>query len=389
MKQHGEEWPRLVWYLRGHLLDRVVFVASILAVLTEACVLLLSGFSPVGFVGIAFSAAGVIVSRRYPVCGLVLVVAGAVASALYSDEAVAAWTIVAMTLFSATVRGARALVASILSAVVVYLAIVYRQGSWGAPDALIAATLIVAFGATGVAVRAQQRYWETLRQRTADAIATRDIEAERRVAEERIRIARDLHDAVGHEVAVISMNLGAAEVCLGSDTSAARGALQAARAGVQEVLHEIQHILDILRRGDTTAERVGPVPAASQIAVLARAFADAGMLIDERIQLDLDDAIDQGVSVAAFRFVQEALTNAQKHGVGTVALTAQTEGSRMRLRVENDRDPARVGATLRDGYGLVGMRERVESVGGRLSIEDEASRFQVSAVMDMRGRVVT
>jgi signal transduction histidine kinase len=105
-------------------------------------------------------------------------------------------------------------------------------------------------GATGVVLRLHRDHWWALEERAENAIATREIEATRRVTEERLRIARDLHDVIGHQVAMLSMHLGAAEIGLPDDARSSRQALVAARACARTVLLESQRILALLRRGD-------------------------------------------------------------------------------------------------------------------------------------------
>jgi signal transduction histidine kinase len=214
-----------------------------------------------------------------------------------------------------------------------------------------------------------------MKQRAVDAEAAADLAVERGVAEERLRIARDLHDAVGHEVAVISMNLGAAEVQLPDGSAGARAALTAARVGVKGVLNEIQQILDVLRRGDAGAD-AAPVADVGQISDLVNTLQAAGTPISASI--DHIGLLNPGVSAAAFRIAQEALTNAQRHGTGPIRLSVSSDAHEVIIDVQNARpshEPARRGS----GYGLTGMKERAESVGGRLEVIADAKTFHIRA----------
>jgi signal transduction histidine kinase len=168
---------------------------------------------------------------------------------------------------------------------------------------------------------------------------------------------------VGHQAAVVSMHLGAAELHLASDPAATAKDLVAARAGVQGVLRETQRILEILR---LTPGEDGVVPLADQLHLeaLIDSFKRAGLPIEASLDQLPDDAAAD-VNAALYRTVEEALTNAQKHGTGTTRISLRIERSEVHLEVRNPVDPA-LPVPSRRGYGLVGMRERVTSAGGTL-----------------------
>lgn len=373
------ERTTLVWFLRGQLLDRVILILTSAAIVTEFFVLLLSGEPLLGYVGLLVGAAGVVLCRFRRMLGLVVVVLGAVAAALLATEYVAMWTVVVFTLFSVTVRGSRAIPALLIAGIPVYLSIVIRDGwNFQSPVALIATACCAVGAAVGSAVSAQQRYLESMRQRALDAEAAAGLAVERGIAEERLRIARDLHDAVGHEVAVVSMNLGAAEVQLPQESVGAREALTAARAGIQRVLREMQQILDVLRRGEDGGDR-DPVADARRIPDLIETMRASGTVIEASI--DDTGELDPSVSTAMFRLVQEALTNAQRHGIGTVRISLTAESDELIVDVRNKRSSAAHASERGSGYGLVGMRERAESVGGHFEVVEDANTFRVRAVL--------
>jgi len=177
------------------------------------------------------------------------------------------------------------------------------------------------------------------------------------------------------------MSLGVAEVRLGEDVGATRAALESARAGIQRVLQETQQILDILRRGETEASVVDPVAELAAIGSLVDSVRSAGSPVDATLRLG-DGDVAPSVSVAAYRVVQEALTNAQRHGVGTITLAVVRDGDRIVIDMVNQ---VKDGAAPGSRYGLIGMRERVESAGGRLSAVQDGERFQVHAELNVRG----
>jgi signal transduction histidine kinase len=196
------------------------------------------------------------------------------------------------------------------------------------------------------------------------------------VAEERLRIARDLHDSVGHEIAVVSMHLGVAEVQLKANPDDASAALNAARTGVQSVLRETQEILQVLRVGEE-AGSLAPTPDHSRVAGLVDSYREAGLEIDAQLS-GFDHDLPRHTSTAVFRIVQEALTNAERHGQGLVSIRADITGQEAKIEVVN-----LVRADGQDtsggGNGLVGMIERAESAGGHLAVSNDGRVFSVSA----------
>lgn len=380
--------PTLAWFLRGQLLDRVVLILSWAAVVTEIFVLGLSGEPLLGYTGVVLVAAGLILGRFHRMPGLIVVVLGAVAAALLATEFVAMWTVVVFTLFSVTVRGTRAIVALLIAGIPVYISLVIREHwDFQASGALVASACCAVGAAVGSAVRAQQGYLESMKQRALDAEATADLAVARGIADERVRIARDLHDVVGHEVAVLGMHLGVAEVSLPAGDTAARTALESARASVRRVLHETQLILAVLRRGGDDDDPHRPTPDLAQIPALIETFRAAGVAVDFDIDADIGE-LDPTAGLAAFRIVQEALTNAQRHGRGPVKLAIRSADGHLSIVAENDCASTRKTSGEGRGYGLVGMRERARSAGGRLTIDDDGGRFRVTATLKTDGGMI-
>ncbi|QSB24290.1 sensor histidine kinase [Curtobacterium sp. 24E2] len=250
------------------------------------------------------------------------------------------------------------------------------------PTALGALISVVAAAAIGSGLRVQHQYRASLEQRAADAVATRELEAERRVAEERVRIARDLHDVIGHEIAVVSMQLGVAEVTLPAGADEARRALDAARDGVRNVLTETQHVLTVLRSASSSGadldDPTAPAPGIAQLPGLVASYERIGLDVDAR----LDDVgpVSVPIGVTVYRVLQESLTNAHRHGEGRTTVTLARAGDDLVLEVCNPRrrtpaDEPVAGRT--GGLGLVGMRERVAAVGGSVQAAADGVLFVV------------
>lgn len=374
----------LTWFQRVGTLDRVVTAVAVVALITQFVITGLSDRDPVTFAALCLAGAGLVVGRSHRVAGLTLVVIASAGAALLAVDYLALWTVVVMMLLSVTLRGTRSIPAGLLATLVVYAALVAREHEGlRSGSALLAASLCISAIAIGSAVRFQANYLDSMRERALDAVATRDLAVERGIARERLRIAQDLHDAVGHEIAVVGMEIGVAEVQIERDLEATRAALQGAREGVQRVLRETQQILDILRHG--SGANIDAVADVRHIGTLVESLRSASVSVDA----DLPTAIppvDPAVSAAAYRIVQESLTNAQRHGSGPIRLAVQVVDERLVITVENDIDSAPGPSSRGSGYGLIGMRERAASVGGGLDIEDNPRGFRVTAVLDIEGK---
>jgi signal transduction histidine kinase len=208
--------------------------------------------------------------------------------------------------------------------------------------------------------RARQAERETLRERRLAA------------AEERARIARDLHDSAGHAINVILVHAGAARLLARKDPARSRDALGTIERLARETLTEIDGLVRALREHDGEAQ--SPIGLAALDGLIAR-HRDAGLEVD--LQVDgsrrpLPPATDQ----AAYRILQESLTNALRHGTGRADVTLDYGADALAIQVEN---PARGNGRPAPGHGIVGMRERASLLGGSVAWEAEDRRFRVRA----------
>jgi len=200
------------------------------------------------------------------------------------------------------------------------------------------------------------------------------------VAEERLRIARDLHDIVGHGMGAITVQAGAGRVALDAhEVELARGALRSIEEASRDVLREVRWLVGLLR---DQPER----PGLDDLADLASAARLAGLTVGLRVRV-APAQVAAPVAEAAYRIVQEALTNVVRHAPGarTVDITVDIEvDGPLRVRVHDDGPPAdyRPG-----GHGVEGMRERAASVGGELVAgpADDGSGWSVTATLQAAG----
>jgi signal transduction histidine kinase len=224
------------------------------------------------------------------------------------------------------------------------------------------AVWVVAAVLFGEVVRVRRAKLEAAEQRAAWAERTRAEEARRQVAEERLRIARDVHDIVGHSLATITLQAGVAEHLLDERPDQARAAVAAIRRVGKQSMAELQGLLGPLRAGDDAPR--APAPDLRAIGALADEFRSAGLPV--QVEASGDAAVPELVGVAGYRIAQAALTNVARHaGAGATArVLVATAPDAVVLEVADDGVGAPAGT--REGNGLTGMRERAAAVGGTL-----------------------
>ncbi|MCE3552905.1 sensor histidine kinase [Pseudonocardia sp. RS11V-5] len=226
--------------------------------------------------------------------------------------------------------------------------------------------------------------WRARTERRAQARAAREETARRQAGEERLRIARELHDVLGHHVSLINVQAGVALYLLDDDPEQARRALATIKDASRDLLREMRSTLGVLRGVDDEPPRA---PTAG-LGMLDRLVADneaAGLAVSTAVDADVR-ALPPSVDLAAYRIVQEALTNVRKHAGAARALVKVTEvGGALRVVVDDDGagPSARAGE---GGAGLVGMHERATALGGTLSHgRAPGGGFRVEAVLPLTG----
>jgi signal transduction histidine kinase len=249
-----------------------------------------------------------------------------------------------------------------------------------------AVAVTVAFAAAaGDGARSWREYIEAITERAERAEQTRESEARRQVSEERLRIARDLHDAVAHQIAVISLNAGVASSAIDSRPEAAQEAVRTIRTAARTVLGEIGSLLDVLRT-DHDDSTVTPQPGLDRLDELVRQFQDAGLAVTVRAEGD-PESVTGAAGLVAYRVIQESLTNALKHGAESRAhVLLQVDDEVVRIVVTNPvASPAEtsVEAAARSGLGLVGLRERVAAVRGIVETGPNPGGWRVAATLPL------
>jgi signal transduction histidine kinase len=230
--------------------------------------------------------------------------------------------------------------------------------------------------AAGLATRNRRAYVAAIVERADRAERTRELEARRRVAEERLRIARDLHDAAAHQIAAINLHAGVASNALPERPEEAERALAVIRDAARGVLDEISALLRVLRDESDLGAVPEPVAAAEELDALVETFGRSGLEVSLGVRGRLED-LRGPTAVVTYRTVQEGLANALKHGsAGRADVRIDVRQAAVSIRVTNParfEEPASVPGSGR--HGLLGVRERVDSVHGRMKAGEEAGEF--------------
>ncbi|MER6454135.1 histidine kinase [Streptomyces sp900105245] len=247
-------------------------------------------------------------------------------------------------------------------------------------------------GATaGDAVRSRRAVMQAIRERAERAERTREEEARRRVAEERLRIARDLHDVVAHHIALVNVQAGVAAHVMDKRPDQAKEALAHVREASRSALNELRATVGLLRQSGDPEAPTEPAPGLSRLEELAATVRSAGLPV-EVARADQGTDLPAAVDLAAYRIVQEALTNVQKHaGAGARAeVSVVRVGPNVEISVLDDGAGQDAAPGAGGGHGLLGMRERVSALGGTLTTGPRyGGGFRVHAILPVETRPET
>ncbi len=308
----------------------------------------------------------------------------------YAGGPVFVTELVALYSLAVSTNRRRALVvAGVATAVLVGAGAVVGPGG-GLIHLLFAAWAVTAV-LLGDAVRSRREHLAALEERARYLERTREEEARRRVVEERLRIARDLHDSVAHSMATINVQAGAAEHVIERHPDQAREALAVIRTASGEVLDELAAVLGLLRVDVGEEQPRSPAPSLDQLDALLELTRRAGIEVDVQGVPEASQ-VPRTVSAAAYRIVQESLTNVLRHAGATRAWVRfgadggpDGEHGDLELEIVDDGEggsAARPGT----GIGIVGMCERAEATGGHLEAGPRPEGgFRVRAQWPARG----
>lgn len=318
----------------------------------------------------ALAARGVLLRRRWPWAGIALTTASAVVGALVLGLPIAVTIAFALAVYSLAVErgwlaaGITAGAATI--SVIVAAALAGRDGSGFLTLLFILVAVLVPL-LSAAATRSRRAYLREVEARLKQAEAEQAAQTERALADERVALARDLHDVLAHSLTVVNMQVGVASHLLATHPERAERALAEAKSAGAAAVDELRNTLALLR-GDRGAGGEGdraPVPGLDDIAGLVERVAATGLPVTLRWSVASGAPISSGVGLLAYRLVQEGLTNVVKHAGADAAteVRVSTEDGRLLVSVANapGSAPPRAGAP---GIGLEGLRSRVDALGG-------------------------
>ncbi|HEX6518450.1 MAG TPA: histidine kinase [Streptosporangiaceae bacterium] len=237
----------------------------------------------------------------------------------------------------------------------------------GVGNSFTLGTLVAASWVLGYAVRTRREYVAALRDRAARLEAAEGERAARAVVDERLRIARELHDVIGHSISLIAIQSEAAARCAQSNPDAVPAYLSRISAASRQTLAEMRGVLAVLRPDATeqpTTGELDPQPGLEQVSELVASLRAGGL--ETRLEVERMH-LPPGIALAVYRIVQESLTNVLKHaGAGAKAgATIIRSGGTLRVSVHDD-GAGPSGRASSTAHGIVGMRERVAAYGGTL-----------------------
>ncbi|WP_329341538.1 sensor histidine kinase [Streptomyces sp. NBC_01352] len=346
---------------------------------------------PLSLVLIVLAAATLVFRRRAPMTVLALTGGFALVEAVTGDPRapVAMSAVIALyTVASTTDRPTTWRVGLLTMTVLTGASMLAGPLPWYAQENL-AIFAWTGIGATaGDAVRSRRAFVHAIRERAERAERTREEEARRRVAEERLRIARDLHDVVAHHIALVNVQAGVAAHVMDKRPDQAKEALAHVREASRSALNELRATVGLLRQSGDPEAPTEPAPGLDRLDELVGTFRSAGLHV-EVARADNGIDLPAAVGLAAYRVIQEALTNVQKHA-GTEA-KAEVSVVRVGPNIEitvldngagEDHDPQTAG-----GHGLLGMRERVTALRGTLTTGPRyGGGFRVHAILPIKTR---
>jgi len=322
--------------------------------------------------------------RRFPGAVLALCVASGLAVAALGLSPIVLGLAILVAVYSVAAYGERWVsLAGLAAAEVGSVAVQLTPGRFQAPTVVSNGLVIGAAWLLGHFVGVRRAYTARLEERTAELEQAREELARRAVTEERLRLARELHDVVAHAMSVIAVQSGVGAHVASTQPEEAAKALAAIEVTSRAALEELRRLLGVLRQDSEPQGDLTPVPGLADLDGLLAEVAKAGLAV--RLQVEGTPAqLPAGVDLSAYRIVQEALTNVVKHA-GPARAQVTIRYCDQEVTVEVTDDGRGVGALAGDGragtgHGLIGMRERVAAFDGDLEVGPRAGGgFRVAA----------
>lgn len=382
-------WPDW-WRANPRRADALVALAVVTVEIVGAYVVAQTqpGFRAPDVLALALLGAGataLVFRRRYPGWTLVFVNVVTLLYVVLGYPKGPNFLAMFVAFFTAVVEGRRLIAWVVLTAeYVLFPWLPYVLGRESAPSSAqmvgLAGWLLVQATVAEIAYIRQQRVQQA-----------REEDARRRSGEERLRMARELHDVLGHHISLIHVQAGVALHLMDQQPEQARVALSVIKATSKDALRELRSVLDVLRQVHEEPPRT-PSPGLADLNDLIARASHAGLHIQTQISGDLQ-GLPASVDLAAFRIIQEALTNVMRHSHPTTSSLKVTRQTReLTLQIDNSGSPNESADSFGSGQGLRGMHERARALGGvveagprpeggfrvlaRLPLEDRSPRSQ-------------
>lgn len=389
--------PWIGWWQQNHWLADVA-----LALLVAA--LVISGIyfggqnqpdrralDSVGLVLLVTGAAALVFRRRYP--GWVLILANGITLlyVLLDYPKGPNFLVTVVAVYSAVVQGYRLFAWIVLTAeFVLFPWLPYLLGNDPAP------TSTELWGLAGWLL-VQATFAELAHIRQQRLLRAQEEERRRRADEERLRIARELHDVLGHNISLISVQAGVALHLMDKQPEQARLALAVIRDASKDALRELRSVLDVLRQGNEAPPRT-PSPGLASLSDLVARASEGGLQVHTELSGDLK-GLPASIDMTAFRIIQEALTNVIRHsGQPTASIHVTRNAQELTLRIDNGSANAGGGVAAsvgtgngsKGGQGILGMQERAAAVGGMVEAGPRLDGgFRVIARLPLHGSSLT
>jgi signal transduction histidine kinase len=308
--------------------------------------------------------------RRFPGAVLGISVASGLAFAAIGLPPFLLGPAILVAVYSVAAYGSRwVALAGLAVAEVGLVAVQLTPGRTGADTLVINMGVVAAAWLLGHFAHNYRAYAARLEERTAELERAREELARRAVVEERLRLARELHDVVAHAISVIAVQSGVGAHVATTQPKEARRSLAAIEATSRAALEELRRLLGVLRQEGEPQGDLAPVPGLADLEGLLAEVAKAGLAVKLQVH-GTRSPLPAGVDLSAYRIVQEALTNVVKHagpahaqvvvGYGDQEVTVEV--------IDDGRGAVTSASNGRTGHGLIGMRERVQAFGGDLEV---------------------
>jgi signal transduction histidine kinase len=373
--------PEHRWIEFDVVLAAVLFLASLRTILRQTSDPIGTSWDVVRMVAAGIACGALPFRRRHPTF-MLAVVAAAVAVLVLLGEHGAAEAAIGFAIYSLAATSTQRVSPTLVGGLVglVLLAALVAPNGVSLPAVIAGPAIVLVGWLAGENVRTQRAHERDAAERALEREREREARARQAATQERVLIARELHDVVAHSMSLIAVWAGAARLVSDTDPDETRDALAIIETTSREALREMRRLVGVLREPGESAGHLEPAPGLRDVAELVSRVEQTGTHVDLHIEGDQRPQAP-GVDVSAFRIVQEAITNVVRHAGPTSAhVWLRYRPDELEIEVTDDGGTiAHLDSPPRAGHGLIGMRERVALYGGELTAGPFGNGFRVYA----------